>query len=175
MGKSRRHEWLSECLGHLVMAIAVHLRHRLRAGGRGDLSPPREGSRASRGIEHSISVTNAERMRGWRDYDFDVDPPPDLAIEVEVSHSADDAIAAWGRLGVPEVWRFDAATFACSRSGIGSTTATAVFEQSDRSLGSLCRCCAQARRRCSSDRARASEPGAARGTFESASESVGFD
>ena len=31
-----------------------------------------------------------------------------------MSHSADDAIVAWGRLGVPEVWRFDAAAFTCS-------------------------------------------------------------
>lgn len=57
---------------------------------------------------------NAQRMQGLRNYDFEVDPPPDLAIEVEATHSADDAIAAWGRLGVAEVWRFDAATFTCT-------------------------------------------------------------
>ena len=53
-------------------------------------------------------------MRGGKDYDFATDPPPDLAIEVEVSHPADDAIRAWGRAGVPEVWRFEAATSTCS-------------------------------------------------------------
>jgi hypothetical protein len=46
-----------------------------------------------------------------------------IFIEVEASHSADEAIAAWGRLGVPEVWRFDAAAFTCAfwnRGGDGS-------------------------------------------------------
>jgi Uma2 family endonuclease len=52
-----------------------------------------------------------------------VQPPPDLAIEVEVSHSADMALIAWGRLGVPEVWRFQprSAQFAiCVLQGDGS-------------------------------------------------------
>ena len=49
---------------------------------------------------------HAVLMRGPVDIDLDVQPPPDLAIEVEVSHSADAALVAWGRLGVPEVWRF---------------------------------------------------------------------
>ena len=70
-------------------------------------------------------------MRGGKNYDFSTDPPPDLAIEVEVSHSADDAIEAWGRMGVSEVWRFDAANFACSfwnRRGDGS------YQRTDRSM-----------------------------------------
>jgi hypothetical protein len=53
-------------------------------------------------------------MQVLENYVFEVDPPPDLAIEVEASHSADDAITTWGRLGVPEVWRFDAAAFTCT-------------------------------------------------------------
>jgi Uma2 family endonuclease len=53
-------------------------------------------------------------MRGPKNYDFNVDPPPDLAIEVEAPHSADDAVEAWGKLGVPEVWRFDAQRWICT-------------------------------------------------------------
>ena len=53
-------------------------------------------------------------MRGPKNYDWDTDPPPDLAIEVEVSHPADEAMETWGRLGVPEVWRFDATSWTCS-------------------------------------------------------------
>jgi hypothetical protein len=46
-------------------------------------------------------------MKGAQNIDLELQPPPDLAIEVEVSHSAEDAIIVRGRLGVPEVWRFD--------------------------------------------------------------------
>ncbi len=46
-------------------------------------------------------------MRGRQNIDLTTQPPPDVAIEIEVTHPADDAIAAWGRLGVPEVWRLN--------------------------------------------------------------------
>jgi hypothetical protein len=36
-----------------------------------------------------------------------VDPPPDLAIEVVVSHDADDAVEVYRRFRVPEVWICD--------------------------------------------------------------------
>ena len=39
--------------------------------------------------------------------DLDVDPPPDLAVEVEISRSALDRMGIYAALGVPEVWRFD--------------------------------------------------------------------
>ena len=35
------------------------------------------------------------------------DPPPDLAIEVEISRSAMDKLAIYGDLGVSEVWFYD--------------------------------------------------------------------
>jgi Uma2 family endonuclease len=57
---------------------------------------------------------HAEIMKGSKDVDLETQPPPDLAIEVEVSHSADDAVIVWGRLGVPEVWRFDPIAWECS-------------------------------------------------------------
>jgi Uma2 family endonuclease len=70
-------------------------------------------------------------MRGIENYDFEADPPPDLAIEVEASHAADDTIAAWGRLGVPEVWRFDATTLTCT---FWNRRADGTYLQVDRSL-----------------------------------------
>jgi len=113
MGKSRRHERLAEFLGHLVMAVAAHSQL--------DCEPSREATFRRRPKEAGLEGdgtfhfgANAQKMRGLEDYDFELDPPPDLAIEVEVSHSADDAIAAWGRLGVPEVWRLHAATLTCT-------------------------------------------------------------
>ena len=113
MGKSRLHEQLAEFLGHLVMAVAAYLAIDCEPSGEATFRRRKKAA----GLEGDRTFhfgANAERMRGLRNYDFDVDPPPDLAIEVEASHPADDAIAAWGRLGVPEVWRFDAATSTCT-------------------------------------------------------------
>jgi Uma2 family endonuclease len=112
-GKSRRHEWLSECLGHLVVGIAARLGIPCEPAGEATYRRREKGA----GLEGDRTFhfgANAVTMRGGRDYDFSVDPPPDLAIEVEVSHPADEAVEAWGRARVPEVWRFDATGFKCS-------------------------------------------------------------
>jgi len=113
VGKSRRHEWLSECLGHLVMAIAAQLGIPCEPAGEATYRR-RENKAGLEGDRTFHLGANAIRMRGGKNYDFSTDPPPDLAIEVEVSHSADEAMEAWGRAGVPEVWRFEAATSTCS-------------------------------------------------------------
>jgi Uma2 family endonuclease len=43
--------------------------------------------------------------------DLSIDPPPDLAIEIEISRSALDRLGIYAALGMPEVWRFDGETF----------------------------------------------------------------
>ena len=39
--------------------------------------------------------------------DLTRDPPPDLALEVEITHSLLDRVAIYAALGVPELWRYD--------------------------------------------------------------------
>lgn len=52
-------------------------------------------------------VQSEERMRGRRQLDPSVDPPPDVVLEMEVSRSALNKLALLSALGVPEVWRGD--------------------------------------------------------------------
>ena len=62
-----------------------------------------------RGIEadESFWIATAERMKGRRRLDLRRDPPPDLAIEVDVSRSCLDRLAIYSALCVPEVWRLE--------------------------------------------------------------------
>jgi hypothetical protein len=39
--------------------------------------------------------------------DFAIDPPPDLAVEVDVSRSSLGKLNLYAAFGVPEVWRYD--------------------------------------------------------------------
>lgn len=113
MTKSRLHEWLAERTGELVKAVANHQGLDWETAGQTTFRLERSGA----GLEGDCTFyfgANALRMKGPKNVDLAADPPPDLAIEIEVSHSADDAMLAWGRLGTPEVWRFDASTWACS-------------------------------------------------------------
>ncbi|MEL6856480.1 MAG: Uma2 family endonuclease [Cyanobacteria bacterium J06607_13] len=47
----------------------------------------------------------ADRMAGKRRIDLELDPPPELAIEVDVT--SDTQLQAYKGLGVSELWRFD--------------------------------------------------------------------
>jgi Uma2 family endonuclease len=50
-------------------------------------------------------IHNEPAVRGKRQHDFRHDPPPDLAIEVEISRSALDRPSIYASLRVPEIWR----------------------------------------------------------------------
>ena len=62
-----------------------------------------------RGFEPDASfyVQNEDRIRGQREVDLSVDPPPDLILEMEMSRSALDKLPLFASMGIPEVWRCD--------------------------------------------------------------------
>jgi Uma2 family endonuclease len=98
-------------LDHLVTALAEELGLSL-CGGR---STTLRRRLRQRGIEadECYWIANAHRIQGIRRLDLRRDPPPDLAIEVDVTHSSLDRLAIYAVLGVPEVWRLadDVLTF----------------------------------------------------------------
>jgi Uma2 family endonuclease len=49
---------------------------------------------------------NVERMIHKKELDLAIDPPPDLAIEVDHTSNSEAALKTYARIGVPEVWRF---------------------------------------------------------------------
>jgi Uma2 family endonuclease len=50
---------------------------------------------------------NARCVRGKRQLDLNIDPVPDLIIEVDVTRNSLDRLKIFAALGVPEVWRSD--------------------------------------------------------------------
>jgi Uma2 family endonuclease len=57
-------------------------------------------------------IKNHDVMRGRRRVDLSVDPPPDLAIEVDVTSKTQ--LDAYEALGVAELWRFEGGTLQIS-------------------------------------------------------------
>lgn len=52
-------------------------------------------------------IQNAERISGRTRIDLSTDPPPDLVIEIDITHSSVDKFPIYAQMGVPEVWRYD--------------------------------------------------------------------
>ena len=52
-------------------------------------------------------LQNVERIRGKSEIDLTTDPPPDLVIEIEITHPAVSKLSIYASFGVPEIWRYD--------------------------------------------------------------------
>jgi Uma2 family endonuclease len=63
-----------------------------------------KGSRAGTEGDATYYLTNIDKIRGKTDFIMGDDPPPDLAIEIVWTHPVKDALEAYRRIGVREVW-----------------------------------------------------------------------
>jgi len=90
-------------LGQLVWALTDELGLPIRAGG----STTMRRKLKKKGVESDecFWIENAYRMPGRRRLDLRRDPPPDLAIEVEVTKSCLNRLGIYAALRVPEIWR----------------------------------------------------------------------
>jgi Uma2 family endonuclease len=56
-------------------------------------------------------IQNEAAVRGKMEIDLTIDPPPDLAIEIDISNPSLPRLPIYAALGVPEVWQFDGESF----------------------------------------------------------------
>jgi len=105
MTLSPEHERAKQLIRRLLEALTEELD--IDIAGYGSMTCRR--AELERGLEpdECYWVAHEPQVRGRDDVDLDSDPPPDLAIEVEISRSALNRLALYGSLGVPEVWRWD--------------------------------------------------------------------
>ena len=98
-----KHDDDSRFLGDLVFVLTEEMVLPLKRGG----STTLRRRKRQKGIEadECFWIANAHRMAGKRRLDLRTDPPPDLAIEVDVTHSTLDHLEIYAALQVPEVWR----------------------------------------------------------------------
>jgi Uma2 family endonuclease len=64
----------------------------------------------ARGLEADSCyyVANARRMIGRsREASLDIDPPPDICVEIDITNESLSKFSIYAALGVPELWRFE--------------------------------------------------------------------
>ena len=52
-------------------------------------------------------VVNAKRIIGKRTIDLEIDPPPDIVVEIDTTNESLSKFSIYAALGVPEIWRYD--------------------------------------------------------------------
>lgn len=105
---SELHEQVKKCLARLVEVYSDAAG--IAAEGRGGWTMRRQD--LDRGLEpdECYYVAHAAQViaiRRHRKLDLTIDPPPDLAIEVDISPPDVAKPPIYAALGVPEIWRYD--------------------------------------------------------------------
>ncbi|HAC63309.1 MAG TPA: hypothetical protein DCF68_07140 [Cyanothece sp. UBA12306] len=97
------HESNKEIIGDLIKALLEELDVEFYALG----STTFKNQLMEQGIEPDscFYIENEAKVRGKDRLDLTIDPPPDLAIEIDVTSRTHPEIYA--SLGVPELWRFE--------------------------------------------------------------------
>ena len=106
MSPSRKHEKSKGMLGRLVEAMTEVLEIPRTSDG----STTWRRQDLDRGLEADECFyfhDHAEQLAGKEEIDLETDPPPDLAIEIDITRSSLDRQGIYAALGVPELWRFD--------------------------------------------------------------------
>ena len=105
MSPRKDHDWVGRFFGRIVQTITFELNLPIQCIGSttitcGDLQ---------RGFEpdEAYYLASEPKVRGKRLFEPDIDPPPDLIIEIDVTNNSEDRLASFAVMGVPEVWRHE--------------------------------------------------------------------
>ncbi len=75
--------------------------------GLGAMTMKREDLEGGVEPDASFYIQSEASVRDRRRIDLTTDPPPDLVVEVDISHPTLDKLPIYARFGVPEVWCYD--------------------------------------------------------------------
>ena len=99
------HENPKSNFGNFIIALAEELDIEIRSAG----STTLKRRIANRGIEpdNCYYIQNELAIRGRETLDLETDPPPDLAIEIDITSSSINKFRIYSALSIPELWRYD--------------------------------------------------------------------
>ena len=104
MSPSIHHEIVKSFIGRLIEAYALEFDIQVLGAG----STTFRNEAADQGLEpdECYYIRNEPAMREKTTLDLEIDPPPDLVLEVDVTRSILDRLAIYADLGVPEIWHY---------------------------------------------------------------------
>jgi Uma2 family endonuclease len=100
---SEKHESLKWIAGRFIEAYLEESSFDFRAVG--STTWRRQAIEGGVEADESYYIQNHQRVRG-REVDLATDPPPDLAVEIDLSPPDVEKTSVYARLAVPEIWRW---------------------------------------------------------------------
>ena len=113
MTPTGKHERYKSLLNSLLIILSDELDLEILSYGSTTLKlkPKRKGAEGDDCfyIRHAMQIGGKDRL------DLSSDPPPDLVIEIDLTHDSSSKFAIYAALGVPEIWHYDGSRFSIWR------------------------------------------------------------
>lgn len=102
MSPLKSHDWVKRLISRFIESMAFDQQLPIQSVGSTTIT----SAKAERGFEadEAYYVASEPKVRGKMEFEPDVDPPPDLILEVDVTSSSDDQLELYAAMKVPEVW-----------------------------------------------------------------------
>ncbi|MDJ0660189.1 MAG: Uma2 family endonuclease [Crocosphaera sp.] len=100
-----QHEYSNRFIDNLILVIALELDLNIKT--MGSLTLKKEIVKKGVEPDSCYYLSNEPLVRHKQDIRLDVDPPPDLVLEIDMSNSSLNKLPIYAALGVPEIWRYD--------------------------------------------------------------------
>lgn len=98
------HERLARLIERFILILVVELGLKMKTMGSTTLD--REDLLKSAEPDNGYYIQNYDLVAD-HEIDLSVDPPPDLVVEVDITHTDINKNALYASMGVPEFWRFN--------------------------------------------------------------------
>ena len=105
MSPSKVHEQIKGLLGRMIEIFTEELGIDICTVG--STTFRREDVKRAIEADECYYIKNAPAVREKDDIDLAIDPPPDLAVEIDISRTSAWKLDIYGALGIVEVWRYD--------------------------------------------------------------------
>jgi Uma2 family endonuclease len=98
------HEFAARLIERFIIVLATEMNLSFKTMGSTTLNREDLGRGAE--PDNAYYIQNQPLVKG-RDIDLAIDPPPDLVVEVDITHTDIKKLELYAALGVPEFWRYD--------------------------------------------------------------------
>ena len=105
MSPSRKHELYKGLISRLVDVLTEELN--LEYVSFGAMTWRRKPKAKGTEADECFYIQNFSRVADKDEINLEIDPPPDLVIEVDIYHDSSSKFSIYAALGVPEIWQHD--------------------------------------------------------------------
>jgi Uma2 family endonuclease len=105
MSPSSKHEHVAKLIERLVDLLSIRQRIKVLFYGSATLKKQSEQKGAE--PDACFYVQTADAVGTKEQIDFNIDPPPDVVVEIDLHHESISKFPIYVAFGVPELWRYD--------------------------------------------------------------------